>query len=163
MTDYSERVKALRVCGSIRYGIRCISCPYNGNGCHEKLCTDAADAIEALQAQLPKRGEWQKAKPKGVVTYSDGYAECSRCHETIWLGWGMNFCPHCGTQNRIIDPDDYDGAKMNDSNASNALNALDNAQDGPIVTPCRGCSDYDGYGGCKSKGGCARARMEVQK
>ena len=49
MTDYSERVKALRVCGSIRYGIRCISCPYNGNGCHAKLCTDAADAIEALQ------------------------------------------------------------------------------------------------------------------
>ena len=61
---------------------------------------------------LPKLGEWQKAKPKGVVTYSDGYAECSHCHETIWLGWGMNFCPHCGTQNRIIDPDDYDGAKM---------------------------------------------------
>lgn len=58
---------------------------------------------------------------------------------------------------------DYCGAKMNDSNASNALNALDNAQDGPIVTPCRGCSDYDGYGGCKSKGGCARAKMEVQE
>ena len=60
----------------------------------------------------PKLGEWQKAKPKGVVTYSDGYAECSHCHEAIWLGWGMNFCPNCGTQNRIIDPDDYDGAKM---------------------------------------------------
>ena len=53
MTDYSERVKALRVCGSIRYGIRCISCPYNGKGCHAKLCTDAADAIEALQAAEP--------------------------------------------------------------------------------------------------------------
>lgn len=73
---------------------------------------DAAAAIEALQAQLPKLGEWQKAKPHGVVTYSDGYAECSHCHEAIWLGWGMNFCPHCGTQNKIIDPDDYDGAKM---------------------------------------------------
>ena len=36
-------------------------------------------------------------------------------------------------------------------------------QDGPIITPCRGCSDYDGYGGCKSKGGCARAKMEVQE
>lgn len=67
---------------------------------------------EEAKAQLPKRGEWQKAKPKGVVTYSDGYAECSHCHEAIWLGWGMNFCPNCGTQNRIIDPDDYDGAKM---------------------------------------------------
>ena len=36
-------------------------------------------------------------------------------------------------------------------------------QDGPIITPCRGCSDYDGYGGCKSKGGCARAKKEVQE
>lgn len=35
--------------------------------------------------------------------------------------------------------------------------------DGPIITPCRGCSDYDGYGGCKSKGGCARAKMEAQE
>jgi Zn finger protein HypA/HybF involved in hydrogenase expression len=65
-----------------------------------------------VKAKLPKRGEWQKAKPHGVVTYSDGYAECSHCHEAIWLGWSMNFCPHCGTQNKIIDPDDYDGAKM---------------------------------------------------
>lgn len=71
-----------------------------------------ADGRDEAEAQLPKQGEWQKAKPKGVVTYSDGYAECSHCHETIWLGWGMNFCPHCGTQNKIIDPDDYDGAKM---------------------------------------------------
>lgn len=78
----------------------------------EGRCKDLMHHIEDLQAQLPKLGEWQKAKPKGVVTYSDGYAECSHCHETIWLGWGMNFCPHCGTQNKIIDPDDYDGAKM---------------------------------------------------
>lgn len=77
---------------------------------------DAA-AIEALQAEVerlePKQrklGRWEKAKPKGVVVYSDGYAECSSCHEVIWLGWGMNFCPHCGVQNRIIDPDDM--AKM---------------------------------------------------
>lgn len=78
----------------------------------EEYCTGLMNRIKELKAQLPKRGEWQKAKPKGVVTYSDGYAECSHCHETIWLGWGMNFCPHCGTQNKIIDPDDYDGAKM---------------------------------------------------
>lgn len=71
MTDYSERVKALRVCGSIRYGIRCISCPYNGNGCHEKLCTDAADAIEALQAQLPKRGEIVRCRD--CKWYQEGY------------------------------------------------------------------------------------------
>ena len=83
------------------------------------LYLDAAAAIEALQAEVkrlePKQrklGRWEKAKQKGVVTYPDGYAECSSCHEVILLGWGMNFCPHCGTQNKIIDPDDYDGAKM---------------------------------------------------
>ena len=35
--------------------------------------------------------------------------------------------------------------------------------DGPIITPCRGCSDYDGYGGCRSEGGCSMAKMEVQE
>ena len=100
MTDYTELVKALREYSGCRKGEIA------------RITSDAAAAIEALQAQLPKLGGWQKAKPKGVVTYSDGYAECSHCHEAIWLGWGMNFCPHCGTQNKIIDPDDYDGAKM---------------------------------------------------
>lgn len=126
MTDYTELVKALR------YTAIAIS-KGRLEVLRAKTLTAAAAAIEELQqiadhheqtakdywkeaceykAQLPKRGEWQKAKPKGVVTYSDGYAECSHCHEAIWLGWGMNFCPHCGTQNKIIDPDDYDGAKM---------------------------------------------------
>lgn len=125
MTDYSELVKALRG--------KFIAYDVTGNHNSAQLYKDAAAAIEELQqiadhheqtakdywkeaceykAQLPKRGEWQKAKPHGVVTYSDGYAECSHCHEAIWLGWGMNFCPNCGTQNRIIDPDDYKGAKM---------------------------------------------------
>ena len=79
---------------------------------YEEYQIVAATQNALLAKQLPKRGEWQKAKPKGVVTYSDGYAECSHCHKAIWLGWWMNFCPHCGTQNKIIDPDDYDGAKM---------------------------------------------------
>lgn len=26
----------------------------------------------------------------------------------------------------------------------------------PEINPCRGCEDYDGYGGCKSNGGCGR-------
>ena len=116
---------------------------------------DAAAAIEALQAQLPKRGKWKTTDAFPHRVY------CSNCFRTyvpndrwqIWVdkpgegGLERNYCPSCG-------------AKMNDSNA---LNALDNAQDGPIITPCRGCSEYDGYGGCKSKGGCARARMEVHE
>ena len=118
MTDYTKLVKALRYCVS---GV-CKNCSYfdkckeNGTAMAQ-LHNDAAAAIEALQAEVkrlePKQrklGRWEKAKQKGVVTYSDGYAECSSCHEVIWLGWGMNFCPHCGVQNRIIDPDDM--AKM---------------------------------------------------
>ena len=134
-SNYEQLVKALRYCGNFAEREGCAeSCEYfNDMDCPNRIMSDAADAIEALQKdltalqkcyeiadttvdevlkQLPKLGEWQKAKPHGGVTYSDGYAECSHCHETIWLGWGMNFCPHCGTQNKIIDPDDYDGAKM---------------------------------------------------
>ena len=43
-------------------------------------------------------GEWEKARPKGIVSYADGYAECSNCHDTIWCGWKMNYCPNCGAK-----------------------------------------------------------------
>lgn len=100
--------------------------------------------FEGMAAEAePKRGEWELIDGAEPMRWG-----CSRCK---YLSWETsNYCQRCG-------------AKMNDSNASNALNALDNAQDGPIITPCRGCSDYDGYGGCKSKGGCARAKMEMQE
>ena len=32
----------------------------------------------------------------------------------------------------------------------------------PEINPCRGCTDYDGQGGCKSNGGCG-AKMEMTK
>lgn len=110
------------------------------------IAEQAAAAIEALQAELPKRGEWIDSKERmrpDMCSVCGCVYEADRFMDKI--AW--HYCPNCG-------------AKMNDSNA---LNALDNAQDGPIITPCRGCSDYDGYGGCKSKGGCARAKMEVQE
>ena len=130
MQDYSKMVEALRS--------HLLSVPLS-------LLNEAADAIEALQAEVPKHGKWilcgQVGWPnwKCSVCYSEGRGDYIRC-------------PWCGA---VMD-------ESNASNASNALNALENAQDGPIITPCRGCSDYDGYGGCKSKGGCARAKMEVQ-
>lgn len=101
--------------------------------------------FEGLAAE-PERGRWIR---KDAELYY--WHECSKCGERPLYDRYANkvlsaYCPRCG-------------AVMYESNA---LNALDNAQDGPIITPCRGCSDYDGYGGCKSKGGCARAKMEVQ-
>ena len=155
MIDIENLIKDLRG--------KFIAYDVTGNHNSAQLYKDAADAIEALQAELgkegkrvehllatvnkledkmPKRGEWELIDGAEPMRWG-----CSRCK---YLSWETsNYCPRCG-------------AKMNDSNASNALNALDTAQDGPIITPCRGCSDYDGYGGCKSKGGCARAKMEAQ-
>ena len=110
-------------------------------------CYEIADTtVDKVAKQLPKRGDWELIDGAEPMRWG-----CTRCK---YLSWETSsYCPRCG-------------AKMNDSNASNAsnaLNALDNAQDGPIITPCRGCSDYDGYGGCKSKGGCARKLTEVQE
>lgn len=50
MTDYEELVKALRG--------KFIAYDVTGNHNSAQLYKDAAAAIEDLQAQLPKRGEW---------------------------------------------------------------------------------------------------------
>ena len=53
MSDYTELVKALRCCGNVNTD--CTVCPldkYNFGMCAEKLYTDAAAAIEALEARL---------------------------------------------------------------------------------------------------------------
>ena len=163
MQDYKKLVEALRCCAGVH--TKPTKCPdyddsWCGGNCLDNHLIAAAAAIEALQAEMPKRGEWveENRRPRSSQFV------CSECHRTAYdpqptrdKAWRKRcryaYCPNCG-------------AKMNNSNASNAsnaLNALDNAQDGPIITPCRGCSDYDGYGGCKSKGGCAKAKMEVQE
>lgn len=53
MTDYSELVKVLRGLANGTWK----NCEYTWFAGEEKVFADAADAIEALQAQLPKRGE----------------------------------------------------------------------------------------------------------
>jgi predicted RNA-binding Zn-ribbon protein involved in translation (DUF1610 family) len=128
MTNYDKLVAALRVCGSIRYGIRCISCPYNGKGCHAKLCTDAADAIEALQAEvkrlnmrcadcehgnsewpedpehtkMPKRGEWIDSKE---IMRPDMCSACGCIYEADRfmdkIAW--HHCPNCGAKMEVQD------------------------------------------------------------
>lgn len=55
--------------------------------------------IETLPSAEPVRmkGKWVKAERRGCITYSNAYAECTRCHgEPTYLGWGMKFCPNCG-------------------------------------------------------------------
>lgn len=51
--------------------------------------------IEAEPVRM--KGKWVKAERRGCITYSNAYAECTRCHgEPTYLGWGMKFCPNCG-------------------------------------------------------------------
>ena len=55
MTDYTKLVEALRDCAS-GDGERCLKCTYHKASnmpCDNALMTDAADAIEALQAEEP--------------------------------------------------------------------------------------------------------------
>ena len=65
MTDYTKLVKALRCCAE-NFGCP-IECPRYSpadegvRACVSRLEKDAAAAIEALQAQLPKRGEMKNA------------------------------------------------------------------------------------------------------
>lgn len=101
MTDYTELVEALRYCVS---GV-CKNCSYfekckkNGTAMAQ-LHDDAADAIEALQAQLPKHGEWVKKEGKTSYWYV-----CSECgnrplKDSEEYSVFSDFCPSCGADMR---------------------------------------------------------------
>ena len=109
MTDYSELVKALRCCAE-NFGCP-IECPRYSpadegvRACVSRLETDAAAAIEALQAQLPKRGEWieENRRPRSSQFV------CSVCHRTAYdpqptrdKAWRKrcrySYCPNCGAK-----------------------------------------------------------------
>jgi hypothetical protein len=60
MTNYEKLVEALRWCDA-SFMHECDNCLYltykhNKDDCMDRMLRDAAAAIEALQAQLPKRG-----------------------------------------------------------------------------------------------------------
>ena len=112
MTDYTKLVEALRCCGNEG----CHKCPYQKH-IHEKFCwviamKDAADAIEALQAQLPKLGEWIE----DTTTYA-GHGlsnyKCSLCGKICgtWRS-GLepselpNWCGNCGADMRKMEVQD---------------------------------------------------------
>ena len=61
MADYTELVKQLRNCASDTFE-DCHGCPYEGGYkgtyCMNGLITEAADAIEELQARAKKNDDW---------------------------------------------------------------------------------------------------------
>ena len=105
-----ELVKALRNCAEpgtiIDECDTADDCPYSLDGycgdCMNNIVKDAAAAIEALQAQLPKRGEWN-------LKERAHYFKCSICKEPIPYKFGYggnryyNFCPRCGADMRKME------------------------------------------------------------
>ena len=113
MTDYTELVKALRYCaesGDFKCGK---DCPMHTEypNCLTKMDTDAAAAIEALQAQLPKRGEWVEDTTYAGPDLSN--YKCSLCGK-ICGTWrrGLkprelpNWCGNCGADMRKMEVQD---------------------------------------------------------
>lgn len=88
MTDYTELIRQLKTYE-------------DGYGLYDA----AAAAIEALQAQLPKRGEWieENRRPRSSQFV------CSECHRTAYdpqptrdKAWRKRcryaYCPNCGAK-----------------------------------------------------------------
>ena len=109
--DYKKLIEALRLCQFGECG--CGKCYYKelkGDWCTEdnhpeffdcddKLKLDAAAAIEALQAQLPKRGEWEPFD----LTYGRSIYSCSVCEQATEVPMCMEkpmyaYCPICGAK-----------------------------------------------------------------
>lgn len=124
MTDYSELVKALRYCaesGDFKCGK---DCPMHTEypNCLTKMDTDAATAIEELQAiahshcvaasayweeleelkaKLPKRGEW--------IVKGANRIDCSVCGHSVCFAFGLSdgsfdlykYCPKCGAKMEV--------------------------------------------------------------
>ena len=104
MTDYTELVRSLRNCSNNR----CAPCDCGwfdkyqvDESCKEIIMWKAADAIEALQAELPKRGEWIRVE--GGESY---HYECSKCGERpLYSRYGdvvlSGVCPMCGAKMEV--------------------------------------------------------------
>ena len=72
---------------------------------HQRTETQHESLKEAL-SRVPtidpvKHGKWIVPTREGCLTYDKAaYAECSECGKKEYLGWGKNYCPHCGTMMR---------------------------------------------------------------
>ena len=108
MTDYTKLVEALRYCaesGDFNCNKDCPMYP-NYPKCLTKMDMDAAAAIEALQAQLPKRGKWIEDATTYAGPGLSNY-KCSLCGK-ICGTWrrGLepselpNWCGNCGADMR---------------------------------------------------------------
>ena len=107
MTDYTELIRSLRNCSNNR----CTPCDcgwFNeyqvDESCKEIIMWKAAAAIEALQAQLPKRGKWISDRLVTTNGGTYGVRRCSACEAYYQdVGYGWNYCPNCGAKMEVQD------------------------------------------------------------
>ena len=89
----------------------------------------------ALAQRLPS------VQPRRGLWIDIKHTFMTKCSVCDWINnddSSYNFCPRCGVDMRPQFEE-------------------------PEINPCRGCEDYDWKGGCKSKGGCAKSRGEVDE
>ena len=105
--NYDKLVKALRHCVSDEKGVtKCAGCPYYPDitGCMDRLHTDAAAAIEELQAETvrlwPKRGKWinskERMRPDMCSVCGCAYEADRFMYKIVW-----NYCPNCGAKMEV--------------------------------------------------------------
>lgn len=125
MTDYNKLVEALRYC-KVDYCSSCLGCPmyadYDGSGCLNEMHDDAADAIEALQAEV---AFYKKRVCELCGTCPDDMSDPNNCEiagHGMWVGvnplvdsvqcsicGGMlyskeletPYCPYCGSKMEV--------------------------------------------------------------
>ena len=61
--------------------------------------TDYSKLVEALQAQLPKRGEWIDNEFGAKCSYCGKYAYWSKFE----IPWKSPYCPLCGAKMEVQD------------------------------------------------------------
>lgn len=128
MTDYTELVNALRYCSTTEWMVYCnVNCKYGweerSKGCKDLLMTDAAAAIEGLEAEiaelkrvnmeifedLPKRGKWNNrdAEERCSVCGAEATSFYDGCDGIVWAKYPLpNYCPNCGAKMEVQDGKD---------------------------------------------------------
>lgn len=71
---------------------------------NHRVCINFEDWRKGADIE-PETGKWIKAADDGVWSYADVYAECNKCHQVIFNGWNMKYCPNCGKYMKG-EPDD---------------------------------------------------------
>ena len=111
MTDYTKLVAALRNNDWADACPFCDEAMFKDAGC---IILQAADAIEALRAQLPKRGEWLIHSTGGSMAMK----KCPFCGSESWQSKEYakvpKYCQNCGAYLptfKIMDWVDYLYAK----------------------------------------------------